>query len=119
MAQEKQLIKDPRSLGFPEKLWKITSDPQYDEAIHWNPNGTSIVIPNLHKFHIMILNHRKPMFKTKNTSSFVRQLNYYGFRTVAEKNRSKKCRGKTWNSRCEFKHPLFRRDNFGKCISEF
>ena len=66
---------------FPGKLWKLVNDDQF-QSIRWTNGGTSIGV-DAHKFKYEVL-AREDMgiFKTKNFSSFVRQLNLYGFRKI-------------------------------------
>lgn len=101
-------------LNFPEKLWWIVNNPKHEE-IHWNSEGTSIVIPNTRKFVDEILNSpSSALFKTKNFSSFVRQLNLYGFRKVTEYPKKTVHSPLLVPSKCEFKHTFFRKGRRGK-----
>ena len=101
-------------LNFPEKLWWIVNNPKREE-IHWDSEGTSIVIPSTRKFVDEILNSpSSALFKTKNFSSFVRQLNLYGFRKVTEYPKKTAHSPLLGPSKCEFKHTFFRRGRRGK-----
>ena len=101
-------------LNFPEKLWWIVNNPKREE-IHWTSEGTSIVIPNTRKFVDEILNSpSSALFKTKNFSSFVRQLNLYGFRKVTEYPKKTVHSPLLVPSKCEFKHTFFRKGRRGK-----
>ena len=101
-------------LNFPEKLWWIVNNSKHEE-IHWNSEGTSIVIPNTRKFVDEILNSpSSTLFKTKNFSSFVRQLNLYGFRKVTEYPKKTVHSPLLVPTKCEFKHTFFRKGRRGK-----
>ncbi|XP_029195975.1 heat shock factor protein 4-like isoform X2 [Acropora muricata] len=65
--------------AFLVKLWKLVEDPQYDEHISWNKNGTGFLVHDQATFAREIL---PKYFKHNNFASFVRQLNMYGFRKV-------------------------------------
>ena len=65
-----------KSLSFLEKLYNMLEDPKNNEFIHWNEDGTKVVISDPIKFTINVL---PKYFTHKNYSSFVRQLNKYGF----------------------------------------
>ena len=68
--------KRSESCFFLEKLFNLLEDTENNQIIHWNEDGTKVVISDPIKFTIKIIpNH----FKHKNYSSFVRQLNLYGF----------------------------------------
>lgn len=70
---------------FPAKLWKLVNDNCYT-SINWTNNGTSVGIDAL-KFKYEVLKRDDlAIFKTKNFSSFVRQLNLYGFRKLTTTN---------------------------------
>ena len=64
---------------FLEKLFKILKDKANTDLIHWNEDGTIIIITDPFKFANKIL----PKFcKHDNYSSFNRQLNIYGFHKI-------------------------------------
>lgn len=65
--------------AFLVKLWKLVEDPQYEEHISWNKNGTGFLVHDQATFAREIL---PKYFKHNNFASFVRQLNMYGFRKV-------------------------------------
>lgn len=65
--------------GFILKLWKMINDPQCDDLISWSDDGQSFIIINPPRFAQELSKY----FKHNNLSSFVRQLNMYGFRKVA------------------------------------
>ncbi|XP_068455787.1 heat shock factor protein 5 isoform X1 [Clinocottus analis] len=70
--------------NFPAKLWRLVNNPA-NIAIRWNKQGQVIVIDQ-HLFEEQILSVNSSTsdnidaFKTTNFSSFVRQLNLYGFK---------------------------------------
>lgn len=101
-------------LAFPEKLWWIVNNPKREE-IHWNAQGTGIAIPSIQRFVSEILNNpSSALFKTKHFASFVRQLNLYGFRKVTEYAKRTSTSPLSYFSKCEFKHPYFRKGRRGK-----
>lgn len=65
--------------GFILKLWKMINDPQCDDLISWSENGQSFIIMDPPRFSQELSKY----FKHNNLSSFIRQLNMYGFRKVA------------------------------------
>ncbi|GBL88174.1 hypothetical protein AVEN_117770-1 [Araneus ventricosus] len=67
-------------LRFPQKLWKIVNDCQ-SGAVSWSPHGKSILL-RYSLFKEEFMSPKNYFFKTENISSFVRQLNLYGFRKV-------------------------------------
>lgn len=106
-------------LAFPEKLWLIVNNPRCEE-IQWNDEGTSVIIPSTRKFISEILsNPSSALFKTKNFASFVRQLNLYGFRKISENAQRTSSLPLLVSSKCEFKHPYFRKGKRGKFKKSF
>ncbi|GFX29203.1 HSF_DOMAIN domain-containing protein [Trichonephila clavipes] len=67
-------------LRFPQKLWKIANECQ-SGAVSWSPHGKSILL-RYSLFKEEFMSTKSDFFKTDNISSFVRQLNLYGFRKV-------------------------------------
>lgn len=86
---------------FVSKLKLLLSDPKYQDAIRWSGNGDAIVIFDADTFKRVILDKTAEMFKTKNFTSFVRQLNLYGFRKVPTNGKSDP------NKNMKFEHPHF------------
>lgn len=80
------------------KTWNLVNDPSTDSVISWSSDGTSFVVWNAEQFSKKVL---PTAFKHSNFSSFVRQLNIYGFKKLT-------------STRHEFGHPLFQRGNEAK-----
>ncbi|KAL1510521.1 hypothetical protein AB1Y20_006824 [Prymnesium parvum] len=78
---------------FLAKLYKMVDDPETDHIITWLPSGDGLIIQEVESFVSMLL---PQYFKHSNLSSFVRQLNTYGFSKVGPD---------AWI----FAHPHFRR----------
>ncbi|XP_057982077.1 heat stress transcription factor B-3 [Malania oleifera] len=78
---------------FLMKTYMLVEDPATDDVISWNPDGTAFVVWQPAEFARDLL---PTFFKHSNFSSFVRQLNTYGFRKAA-------------TSRWEFCNDLFRK----------
>ncbi|KAK4773042.1 hypothetical protein SAY87_028061 [Trapa incisa] len=61
------------------KTYMLVEDPQTDEVISWNADGSGFVVWQPTEFARDLL---PTLFKHSNFSSFVRQLNTYGFHKV-------------------------------------
>nr|AUX13103.1 heat stress transcription factor A3B [Lilium longiflorum] len=72
-------LNSPQIAPFLSKTYDIVSDPQLDPVISWMPAGDSFVVWDPAEFSRAVLPRN---FKHNNFSSFVRQLNTYGFRKV-------------------------------------
>ncbi|CEI90423.1 hypothetical protein RMCBS344292_04748 [Rhizopus microsporus] len=91
---------------FISKLFSIVNDAHNQHLIAWNNSGTSFFIYNATRFSQDIL----PIyFKHSNYSSFVRQLNMYGFHKINKSPRGQ--RGSNEYEVWEFSHKNFQRDN--------
>nr|DBA21786.1 TPA: hypothetical protein GDO54_018382 [Pyxicephalus adspersus] len=98
------------SLGSPPvpafllKLWALLEDPTNSDVITWNMDGQNFCILDDQRFSKEIL---PKYFKHNNLSSFIRQLNMYGFRKVMslESGLVRSDR----NSTIEFQHPFFKK----------
>lgn len=90
---------------FVHKLYNMVIDIQYQHLIAWNYTGLSFVVCNILEFSRDVLPKH---FKHNNFSSFVRQLNMYGFHKV---NKSPKGhRTLAENQIWEFSHSKFIKD---------
>ncbi|KAL3524251.1 hypothetical protein ACH5RR_017085 [Cinchona calisaya] len=86
----------PRALPTPflTKTFQLVDDRTIDDIISWNEDGSTFIVWNPTEFARDLL---PKYFKHNNFSSFVRQLNTYGFRKVVP-------------DRWEFSNDCFRRD---------
>ncbi|KAM4069488.1 hypothetical protein ACB094_12G093800 [Castanea mollissima] len=64
---------------FLKKLYAMVDDPETDSVVSWSNANNSFVVWNAHEFAANLLPKH---FKHKNFSSFIRQLNTYGFKKV-------------------------------------
>lgn len=83
--------------SFLLKTYEIVDDASYDDIIGWNEQGDGFEIRKPNEFCEQIL---PVYFKHKNLSSFIRQLNLYGFHKTKDKN----------NEQC-FAHVNFMKDD--------
>ncbi|KAF8734084.1 heat shock factor, partial [Rhizoctonia solani] len=65
--------------AFLNKLYNMVSNPETDELVRWSEEGDSFYIPSHERLSKELLPR---FFKHGNFSSFVRQLNMYGFHKV-------------------------------------
>lgn len=93
-----------QSSRFVYKLMRMVSDPESQHLISFNPSGTSVVVTNFDDFAKEVLPKH---FKHSNFSSFIRQLNMYGFYKVNKTPRGK--RHSNDSQIWEFSHPKFLR----------
>ncbi|KAI9290017.1 hypothetical protein BC943DRAFT_355845 [Umbelopsis sp. AD052] len=89
---------------FVHKLYDMIDDVDCHPYICWSNDGTSFVVYNVDEFAKIFLPKH---FKHNNFSSFVRQLNMYGFHKINKTPRNQKSMTKdqVW----EFSHPQFLR----------
>lgn len=90
--------------NFVTKLYQMINDPKSQHFIAWTELGTSFVVSNVGEFSRSILGSH---FKHNNFSSFVRQLNMYGFHKINRTPRAQ--RTSTTSQTWEFSHPKFLR----------
>ena len=90
-------------MKFVAKLWEMVSNPDIDHLICWSDKGDSFIILNVIEFSKSVL----PNYYTHdNMSSFVRQLNMYGF----HKTTNIEAHLAAQRAEVEFAHPYFERD---------
>ena len=81
---------------FLRKTYTMLSSCPSDIAC-WSEDGLAIIVKDANKFALEVI---PTIFNHNKFSSFVRQLNFYGFRKI---------RHETNDQHWEFKHPLFKR----------
>ncbi|OIV99751.1 hypothetical protein TanjilG_26089 [Lupinus angustifolius] len=64
---------------FLKKTFEMVEDPETDPIVAWSENRDSFIVFDSHEFSKLLL---PKYFKHSNFSSFIRQLNTYGFRKV-------------------------------------
>ncbi|KAI8647667.1 HSF-type DNA-binding-domain-containing protein [Parasitella parasitica] len=90
---------------FVHKLYNMVVDVHYQHLISWAYNGSSFIVCNIMEFSRDVLPKH---FKHNNFSSFVRQLNMYGFHKVNKSPRGHRTLAE--NQIWEFSHPKFLRN---------
>lgn len=99
---------DGQILRFPVKLRKIIDTCQTD-AIGWNQEGTVVRI-NKTVFETEYLSKAHRPFQTTSFSSFIRQLNFYGFQKVNQR-ASLKVSDDSDPVFFDYRHPHFKRNS--------
>ncbi|KAI8340007.1 HSF-type DNA-binding-domain-containing protein [Chlamydoabsidia padenii] len=89
---------------FVHKLYNMVLDDQFQHLISWSYTGTSFIVCNILDFSKDVLPKH---FKHNNFSSFVRQLNMYGFHKVNKSPRGHRTMAE--NQIWEFSHTKFLR----------
>ncbi|KXN91101.1 Heat shock factor protein [Leucoagaricus sp. SymC.cos] len=105
MAGSMNILGKPMATNnFVTKLYQMINDPKSAHFIAWTELGTSFVVSNVGEFSRTILGSH---FKHNNFSSFVRQLNMYGFHKINRTPRAQRTStdAQTW----EFSHHKFLR----------
>ena len=87
--------------AFLFKLWKVLEAAEYSKYISWSKNGNSFIIFDQNLFSQVVL---PKFFKHSHFTSFVRQLNMYGFRKLTNLTLSYVQPGQ---EPMEFHHPQF------------
>ncbi|KAI8093045.1 HSF-type DNA-binding-domain-containing protein [Halteromyces radiatus] len=90
---------------FVHKLFNMVIDEQYQHLISWSYTSTSFIVCNIMEFSKDVLPKH---FKHSNFSSFVRQLNMYGFHKVNKSPRGHRTLAE--NQIWEFSHSKFIRN---------
>ncbi|KAI3653332.1 hypothetical protein MP228_001279 [Amoeboaphelidium protococcarum] len=101
------LKSQPNVPAFLIKLYNMVNDKGCDDMIQWSPDGMSFIVLNQEDFSQYVL---PKFFKHNNFSSFVRQLNMYGFHKVVDVLQGVK-QDQSSTERQEFKQDFFQRDN--------
>ncbi|XP_037407772.1 heat stress transcription factor A-2b-like isoform X1 [Triticum dicoccoides] len=72
-------LRDAKPSLFLTKTYDMVDDRSTDNVVSWSAGNNSLVVWDLHRFSAVLLPRH---FKHSNFSTFVRQLNTYGFRKV-------------------------------------
>ncbi|KAI9033673.1 hypothetical protein CLU79DRAFT_724852 [Phycomyces nitens] len=92
--------------AFLNKLYNMVNDPGSDELIRWADDGQSFIVIRHEDFAKRVLPR---FFKHSNFSSFVRQLNMYGFHKVPHLQQGV-LQADSESERWEFSNPHFQRN---------
>ncbi|GJE87062.1 winged helix-turn-helix transcriptional regulator [Phanerochaete sordida] len=90
---------------FLQKLYEIVNDPKNDELIRWSDAGDSFYVLNHERFAREVLGR---WFKHQKFTSFVRQLNMYGFHKIPHLQQGV-LKSETDTEPWHFEHPHFHR----------
>ncbi|XP_073497008.1 heat shock factor protein 3-like [Phyllobates terribilis] len=104
MKEPSASVGSPPVPAFLMKLWALLEEPSNSDVITWSSNGQNFCILDEQKFSKEIL---PKYFKHNNLSSFIRQLNMYGFKKVLSlESGLVKCDS---GSGIEFQHQFFKK----------
>ncbi|RXK36033.1 hypothetical protein M231_06681 [Tremella mesenterica] len=103
VGEDGEVVKVP---AFLTKLFTMVSDLSTNELIYWSESGDSFFVPDSERFGKELLPR---FFKHSNFSSFVRQLNMYGFHKVPHL-QSGVLKHDSPSELWEFINPFFKRD---------
>ncbi|OMJ18349.1 Heat shock factor protein [Smittium culicis] len=96
-----------RVTGFLNKLYCLVEEPSTDGFIRWSENGESFFVYKHEEFAKEIL---PKYFKHSNLSSFVRQLNMYGFHKVPHLQQGALITDETSTESWEFSNTYFQKN---------
>lgn len=97
----------PQPAAFVNKLYRMISEATTNYLIHWSYRGDTFIVTKPEDFAREIL---PKYFKHNNFSSFVRQLNMYGFHKVPHLQQGVLLYEGEADTSWEFVHPCFQRD---------
>ncbi|KAF9792162.1 hypothetical protein BJ322DRAFT_18106 [Thelephora terrestris] len=104
-----RLSKEARKVvpAFLQKLYQILNDEENSNVISWTAEGDSFTVLDHERFAREVI---AKWFKHNKWTSFVRQLNMYGFHKVQHLQQGV-LKGDSEIETHQFEHPNFRRDN--------
>ena len=76
-----EIVKQATSTPFLIKLWKILMDPNNQTFIHWDEDGQGFTIEDTTALEGILSDY----FRSRNFSSFQRQLNYFDFQKTGKR----------------------------------
>ncbi|KAE8677121.1 Heat stress transcription factor A-2 [Hibiscus syriacus] len=79
IPQPREWLNEVGPPPFLTKIFEMVEDPSTDSVVSWSKARNSFIVWDSHKFSTTLLPR---YFKHKNFSSFIRQLNTYGFRKI-------------------------------------
>ncbi|NXT21446.1 HSF5 protein, partial [Syrrhaptes paradoxus] len=69
---------------FPAKLWRLVNSPLF-RSVRWDDRGEVLLVDQaLFESEVLGAGQGPHFFQTKNFSSFIRQLNLYGFHKLVQ-----------------------------------
>ncbi|ORY00418.1 winged helix DNA-binding domain-containing protein [Basidiobolus meristosporus CBS 931.73] len=100
---------DPKDIPhFVLKLYRILEEDRYISYIRWSDSGDSFIIPDGPLLAAVVLPN---FYKSSTFTSFVRQLNIYGFRRITDARKAKNPPSQLTSA---FAHPYFSRGKVSK-----